>query len=378
MDQDPDDNLRNWLRLSRTPALGGVGISRLIEQWGSASAALAAGQRAWARVGIADRAALAVPAADDPEVVEDLAWLSAAPGRGLITCQDPDFPARLREIPQAPACLFYRGHRELMSTPQLAVVGARSATPQGLAIAHDFAATLAASGITVTSGLALGIDGAAHKGALSAPGGTSIAICGTGLDRVYPAAHRQLAAELEQRGLLLSEFVRGTGPKRENFPRRNRLLSGLSLGVLVVEAARESGSLITARLAAEQGREVFAIPGSIHNPLARGCHQLIRQGAKLVESVDDILLELAAPLRAWLQTPVAASTPAALEGAAAATTFTAQERRVLDLMGDAPVTSDFLALKLGWPAERLLPLLLELELAGHVSTRPDGSVMRLR
>ncbi|MGH8552168.1 MAG: DNA-processing protein DprA, partial [Methylococcales bacterium] len=220
----------------------------------------------------------------------DLEWLNQ-PGHQAVTLDDPRYPSRLKEIAVPPPVLFVTGEVSLLSTPQLAIVGSRNPSPSGIDIARDFAANLCGSGLTITSGMALGIDGAAHEGCLAA-GGKTIAVLGTGPDRVYPARHKQLAWKIAERGCLVTEFPPGTRPKASNFPRRNRVISGLSLGVLVVEAAIESGSLITARLALEQGREVFAIPGFIHNPLARGCNALIKKGAKLVESVHDILEEL--------------------------------------------------------------------------------------
>ena len=276
------------------------------------------------------------------------------PNRGLLTWQDPKFPARLREIGGCPPALFFRGDPDLLALPQMAVVGSRTATPQGLETAEGFSAELSRRGLTITSGLALGVDAAAHRGALMAQGPT-IAVCATGLDRVYPARHKALAEEIDRSGLLISEFAPGTAPRAEHFPRRNRLISGLALGVLVVEAARNSGSLITARLAAEQGRDVFAIPGSIHNVMARGCHQLIRNGAKLVESVDDIL------------PPV--------ETAAASSKHRYQD--ILDALGDDPQGIDVLAQKTGFAVDVLSAALLELELEGRIAPAAGGRVMRL-
>ena len=214
----------------------------------------------------------------------DMRWLEG-PRNALLTIADPAYPARLRELPNPPSALFLHGDPELLALPQLAVVGSRSPSTGGRRTAQAFAADLAAAGLAIGSGLASGIDAAAHEGALSVDGLT-LAVTGTGLDRVYPARHRELAHRVAMNGLLVSEFPTGTPPLPANFPRRNRILAGLALGTLVVEAATQSGSLITARLAAENGREVFAIPGSIHNPLSRGCHQLIRQGAKLVETAE--------------------------------------------------------------------------------------------
>lgn len=220
---------------------------------------------------------------------QDLNWL-AQPDNHLLTCDDPAYPKQLQEIPDAPPVLFVRGSIDLLSRPQIAIVGSHNPSSQGKQTAQDFAGTLAACGFVITSGLALGIDAASHIGALRS-GGLTIAVAGTGLDRIYPARHKQLALEIVENGAIISEFPPGTTAKAGHFPRRNRIISGLCIGLLVVEAARQSGSLITARLALEQNREVFAIPGSIHNPLARGCNALIREGAKLVETTRDILEE---------------------------------------------------------------------------------------
>jgi len=211
--------------------------------------------------------------------------------RHILTLHDPAYPALLKEIADPPPLLFVRGDPAVLSRPQLGIVGSRNPTPGGRSLAEDFARSLSRCGLVVTSGMALGIDAAGHRGALRG-GGTTLAVAGTGPDRIYPARHRDLARAIVEQGAIISEFAPGTPALPSNFPRRNRIISGLSLGVLVVEAACRSGSLITARLAAEQGREVFALPGSIHNPLARGCHHLIRQGAKLVEDIEDIVEEL--------------------------------------------------------------------------------------
>jgi DNA processing protein len=263
--------------------------------------------------------------------------------------------------------LFCHGDPDLLVRPQLAIVGARSATRPGLDIAEGFAAELTRLGLLVTSGLATGIDGAAHRGALAA-GGATVAVCATGLDRVYPARHRELAHQIAASGVLVSEFPTGVPPLAENFPRRNRLISGLSLGVLVVEAAPQSGSLITARLALEQGREVFAIPGSIHNPTSRGVHALIRQGAKLTESVNDILEEIAPHLGAGF-----APAPADRAGGEIDPT----QRRVLDALGFDATPFDRLVEVLSLPVDKLSAALLALELQGCVAAAPGGAYQRL-
>lgn len=362
----PPEELRGWLRLIRCPGLGAAPLIGLIEQHGSAAGAIAVGRGAWTAAGIPREAWDAQERIDAATLDADLAWC-VQPRRGLIAWTDPRYPQALREIAGRPPALFYRGDPELLSLPQIAIVGSRTATPQGLETAENFAQELARRGLAITSGLALGVDGAAHRGALAADGYT-IAVCATGLDRVYPARHKALAEAIEARGLLLSEFAPGTAPRPENFPRRNRLISGLSLGVLVVEAARESGSLITARLAAEQGREVFAIPGSIHNVMARGCHRLIRQGAKLVETVDDILEEIGDQVGAWLR-----SAPPAR----ANDDGPHRHQAVLDALGDRPLGMDELVERLGLGVDAVSGALLELELEGRVANAPGGRVMRL-
>src|SRR5688572_567932 len=291
-----------------------------------------------------------------------LAWLQS-PGHHLVTWGDACYPKLLLEIANPPCVLYARGRIELLDKPALAIVGSRNATAQGARDAETFAEALSGAGLTIVSGLALGIDAAAHRGGLRGPG-SSIAVVGTGADRVYPLRNKGLADDLAARGLIVSEFPLGTPALRENFPRRNRLISGLSRGVLVVEAAPQSGSLITARFAAEQGREVFAIPGSIHSPLSKGCHRLIREGAKLVEHADDIHEELGwpgvAPQRA--------------------------ERRIdadeapdpmLDEMGHAPVSIDELAQRTGRTAGAISARLSILELRGAVSALAGGLFQRL-
>ena len=370
--------LRGWLALIRVPGLGPGRARRLLERFGEPAAVLDAGIPAWRAAGLSEPLCQALTQPDWAGVDLDLAWLAqsgaagqpAAPARSLISFRDPRFPPLLAEIAQAPLALFAMGDPDLLRLPQLAMVGARTASAQGAENAQAFAAELARRGFTITSGLALGIDSAAHRGALAADGLT-IAVCGNGLDRVYPARNRELAHSIAARGLLLSEFPVGVPPLPEHFPRRNRIISGLALGVLVVEAARESGSLITARLAGEQGREVFAIPGSIHNPLARGCHALIREGAKLVETVDDILSELAPQLPAARAALAAGTNPAEFVS-------DPDQAQVLQALGFETVALDHLVGRLGLPVERISAALLTLELAGLVSAGPGDTFTRLQ
>lgn len=365
---DAPETTRAWLRLLRTPGLGPAMGARLLQQWRDPQEIVAATAAQWQRAGVDAERHAACRAVDGAEIDRDLEWL-AQPGCCLLTIDDSRYPSRLRHISSAPLALFCKGDVDLLERPQLAIVGARSATPQGLENARAFAAELVRYGLVVTSGLALGVDAAAHEGALS-ESGLTLAVCGTGLDRVYPARHRELAHRICAEGLLISEFVPGTVAKAEHFPRRNRIISALSLGVLVVEAARQSGSLITARLAAEQGRELFAIPGSIHNPMARGCHQLIREGAKLVETAADILEELAPLLPK--SPPAAASEPRATTNEPASEAL----QQLLNAMGDEPVAPDTMAGRLRWDHAQLSAVLLEAELAGLAERLNDGRYMR--
>ncbi|MFT4046007.1 MAG: DNA-processing protein DprA, partial [Solimonas sp.] len=312
--------------------------------------------------------ALQRPDADG--IARDLAWLEGA-NRGVLTRADARYPAALRQIASAPPLLFWQGDVDVISLPQVAIVGSRSATPQGLDNARAFAAELSRRGFVITSGLALGIDGAAHRGALQA-GGYTVAVCATGLDRVYPARHKTLAHEIAAHGVLISEFPTGVQALAEHFPRRNRIISGLALGVLVVEAARESGSLITARYAIEQSRELFAIPGSIHNPQARGCHALIRQGAKLVETVDDLLEELGPLLGPLLGTRLAEQKPPAMEAPLADEAAAS----VLTALGDELLTIDDLVQRTAMAIAELQTTLTMLELGGQIAAAAGGRYQR--
>ncbi|MCU1719093.1 DNA-processing protein DprA [Pseudomonas sp. 5P_3.1_Bac2] len=337
------------LRLHALPQLGPRRFHKLISAFGSASATLSAPASAWQALGLP---AVASEARRSPAVRErvtaSLAWLEHTE-QHLLMWDDPHYPALLAEISDAPPLLFVHGAVDLLERPQLAMVGSRHASRPGLDTAQSFARSLARGGFVITSGLALGIDGAAHQGALDVQGKT-IAVLGTGLECIYPARHKRLAAAIvAEGGALVSELPLDCPPQASNFPRRNRIISGLSLGVLVVEASTSSGSLITAKLAAEQGREVYAIPGSIHHPGARGCHQLIREGATLVESVEDVLQGL----RGWQQV-------------AAPTSAKPPEHPLLALLYAAPHSSEELAAASGWPLAEVLGQLTELELQGLV------------
>lgn len=364
------ESLRPWLILCRAPGIGSVAVQKLLKVFPDADGIIAAKPSALRSAGLSEAQIKALQAVDPTAVERDLHWL-AQPDCHALRPDDPAYPARLREIAQPPPLLFVQGDTDWLNAPQLAIVGSRHASPQGLENAQAFAAELARRGLTITSGLAQGIDGAAHAGALAGGGGT-IAVCGTGLDRVYPARHKALAHQIVSSGALVSEFPVGVGALAENFPRRNRVISGMAMGVLVVEAARESGSLITARLALEQGREVFAIPGSIHNPLSRGCHALIRQGAKLVETVDDVLVELAPLLgmrRALVEatpSPAAATAPAGEAQAA-----------LLSALGDGVLSVDELAVRVARPIAQLQTTLTQLELEGRIAVTAGGRYQRV-
>lgn len=355
-----------WIALTRLPGVGARSAHALLERFGSVEAVFKADTAELRRVLGADHPALAaIRAAPDPlHLARDREWLGHN-GHHLVTWDDPDYPPLLREISDPPVALYVAGDPTLLARAQIAIVGARHPTPGGRENARAFAQALARAGLVVTSGLALGIDGAAHQGALAA-GGATVAVTGTGLDRVYPPAHRELAHAIVRTGALVSEFPLGTPPRAENFPVRNRLISGLALGVLVIEAAAHSGSLITARCALEQGREVFAVPGSIHSPLSRGCHALIRDGAKLVETAEDVLEELG-PLARYAQEASAAATVPALPPAAAA---------FLAHLGYDPVSVDTLVERSGLTADVVSSMLLQLELQGHVAACPGGKYVR--
>ena len=291
----------------------------------------------------------------------------------LLDAFDPRYPRLLTQVSDAPALLYVRGDIEALSLPQLAIVGSRSPTLPGRWLAMQFAAELSRQGLTITSGLALGIDAAGHEGALRA-GGQTVAVLGSGLDRIYPAQHGLLAARIAARGALISEFPRGTAPHRTHFPQRNRLMSGLSLGTLVVEAARESGSLITAQFALEQGREVFAIPGSIHNPLTRGCHALIRSGAKLVESTRDIFEEIGFCLPKQDDMSCNSSPDRVTRRRA---TLDKGQKILLDALGFDPASIDTLAERTGFPSQSVASMLQILEHKGAVGSEAGGCYMRL-
>jgi DNA processing protein len=359
---NPDPGLASWLKLALTPGIGPATLRRVLQQFGLPHEVLARPRRELEGLLSSEVLARLQSDALAPLVARALAW-AAEPGHRIVTLADDDYPKLLLEIPDPPALLFAAGRVELLARPALAIVGSRNATPQGEANASAFAKSLSASGLTIISGLALGIDAAAHRGGLAAAGST-VAVLGTGIDVVYPQRNAALAAQIVEQGLLLSEFALGTAPAAHNFPRRNRLISGLARGCLVVEAALASGSLITARAAAEQGREVFAIPGSIHSPLAKGCHALIKSGAKLVESADDVLAELAGFRPSGYAATTKQQPPPPDAG-------------LLAHMGHDPVDVDSLCSRAGMSAEQVSSELLRLELDGRVTALPGGLYQRL-
>lgn len=362
-----------WLRLSLTPGIPAAVARQLAGHSAGLAALLAAGARELESLGVPPEPARALTGPPPEWLPQSLDWL-AEPGHDLLTLADPDYPPLLRQAAGAPLALFLRGRRELLGEPHFAIVGSRNPTPQGLENARAFAEYLAGCGLVICSGLASGIDAAAHAGALGA-GAPTTAVLGCGPDRAYPAANAPLAQRIAAEGLVLSEYLPGTRPLKAHFPQRNRIISGLSLGVLVVEAARRSGSLITARLAGDQGREVFAIPGSIHNPLARGCHQLIRQGAVLVETAADILAEIG-PLAGLALAPPAP--PAGRAGAReeAAEAPDGDYARLLEALAHDPCGVDALAARTGLTAAEVSSMMLILELQGEVESLPGGRFAR--
>lgn len=372
------DDLAPWLRLTLAPGLGPRTQQTLLGVFGLPDQIFAAGR-------------LAVSQHISPRLADSLfdhaweaawqatqAWLAAHPQRHLVTLADPAYPRALLDTPDPPTLLYALGDLSLLNRPSVAIVGSRNATPQGLRDAEAFAASLSAAGYGIVSGLALGIDAAAHRGGLSGPGGT-IAVIGTGIDRIYPAANRELAHAIARSGCIISEFALGMPAAAHHFPKRNRLIAGLAQGCLVVEAALASGSLITARLATDLGREVFAIPGSIHSPMSKGCHQLIRQGAKLVETAQDILEELPKHQRPGGDTPDKAATDVSPEPIAADSPCPedADTGKVLAALGHESSPVDTLCARSGLTPDRVLAILVTLELEGRAASLPGGRFQRL-
>ena len=379
MHMDDNESLRAWLTALRTPGLGPGGLREQLDAAeGDIHVALATLKAQPASLGEPARAWLNQP--DEAQLAADLAWL-AQPGHRLLRCTEADFPPQLENIPQPPAALFVVGDASLLLYPQVAIVGARAASAAGKSHAQTFARALAGAGFAITSGMADGIDGAAHLATLDA-GAKTLAVMGTGPDRVYPRKHHELARRIATHGALVSEFPPGTAARADHFPRRNRIISGLTLGTLVIEAGLRSGSLITARLAAEQGREVFALPGSIHNPLAHGCHRLIRDGARLVENAAEVIEALAPLARALgdeLEARLGAADGAAVTPWSNKTRQLADPdyRRLLDELGHEPATMDDLVLRTGLSAAALSSMLLILELDARIERLPGNCYQSL-
>lgn len=388
-----EDELRARLQIWRAAGIGPASINRLLNHFGSAVAALDASDSEMAKAGLKPDVIQNLRAVPAEAALADLEWLHRAQHRHILVPEDTLYPKQLRDVKAAPPILFVAGNPELLNEPQLAMVGSRTPTHYGKDNAQAFAQYLAKHGITVTSGLALGIDAVSHQGALDA-GGHTIAVIATGLDIMYPAKNRSLAEHIVEQGVIVSEFPIGVKPQAQNFPRRNRIISGLSLGTLVVEAALQSGSLVTAQHALEQGREVFAIPGSIHSPLAHGCHRLIRQGAKLVETAADILEELAPQLQSYLcmnfdQTETQAAKPVKplsfLKSIEAQEnteeqqppTLDPEEQQILATISPEPVPIDQIVIQTGLTTDVVSSMLLMLELQGYIAACGGGRYKRL-
>ncbi|MDD7805982.1 MAG: DNA-processing protein DprA [Endozoicomonas sp. (ex Botrylloides leachii)] len=358
-----------WMRLSLIPGLGITRLQRLLAQFGTPEKILAASEKELAK-GIPEKVAQTIVKEQDSHDIKQKlntarGWQNASNAHHILCPDSRLYPIQLKELPDPPAVLYVLGNPVLLSEPQIAVVGSRRPTPQGRTMATEMASQLTRSGFVVTSGMAMGIDGAAHQGAIASYGDT-IAVLGTGIDQIYPRSHRSLYASIIQQGAIVSEYAIGTAPKPANFPRRNRIISGLSLGVLVVEAALQSGSLISARLAAEQGKEVFAMPSSVMNPMAKGCHQLIKEGAVLVETVDDILAELKPQVEQIL-----------LKTDNKAPSFediNPVQQKILSAMGYDVINPDLLCSLCAMSYSELSVLLTNMELNGMIEAVPGGYI----
>ncbi|HMT93707.1 DNA-processing protein DprA [uncultured Thiothrix sp.] len=391
-----EDELYARLQIWRAAGIGPASLNRLLNYFGSAVAALVASDTAISQAGLKSDTIQNLRAVPAEASAADLEWLHRAAHRHILVPEDSRYPKLLRDLKAAPPILFVAGKPELLNEPQLAMVGSRTPTTYGKDNAYAFAQYLAKHGLSVTSGLALGIDAASHQGALEA-GGSTIAVIATGLDIMYPTKNRNLAEQIVEQGAIVSEFPIGVKPQAKNFPRRNRIISGLSLGTLVVEAALQSGSLVTAQHAIEQGREVFAIPGSIHSPLAHGCHRLIRQGAKLVETAADILEELAPQLQAYLGLDLSTKdTPTSqilkppkplsfleevkTQGNAeerSEASLDAEEQQILATIGLEPLPIDQIVIQTGLTTDVVSSMLLMLELQGYITACGGGRYKRL-
>jgi DNA processing protein len=368
----PSEESSAWATLTRAPALDIPTLSRALELLGSAQGIVQAPDASRASAGIPAPAREFLSSAAAASSPAERTWLEDS-GHHVVPFTDPRYPSLLRATERHPMALYVAGNVDALNDPQLSIVGSRNPTHQGLDTAHELAEYLAGRGLAITSGLAAGVDSAAHRGALAAQGIT-LAVLGSGVDVIYPRSNRALSLEIQQQGALISEFPLGTPPRRENFPQRNSIIAALSLGTLVVEAARRSGSLITARLAASCGREVFAIPGSIYSPLSRGCHELIRQGAKLTETAHDILSELNFSTFFANQSLAARGRdqPARRELG-----MDKDHKILLDALGFDPADLDSLVVRTGFKPEAVSSMVLILELEGHVQAAPGGRYSRV-
>jgi DNA processing protein len=368
----PGDDSAAWVTLTRTPALDIPTLSSALGLLGGAQDLIDASDAARARAGIPRAAREFLSSRQAALSAAERAWLEN-PRHRVVPFTDPRYPDLLRVAARYPTALYVAGNADVLNDPQLAIVGSRNPTAQGQETAHQFSEYLAGRGLAITSGLAAGIDSAAHRGALAAQGIT-IAVLGSGVDVVYPRSGIPLAREIQHQGALVSGFPLGAPPRREHFPQRNGIIAALSLGTLVVEAARRSGSLITARLAATCGREIFAIPGSIHSPLSRGCHELIRQGAHLTETAHDILSEL--NFSAFFAAAPTPSTEPA-EAGFPASGMDKDHKILLDALGFDPADLDVLVVRTGFKPEAVSSMMLILELEGHVQAAPGGRYSRV-
>jgi DNA processing protein len=368
----PSEESCAWVTLTRAPALDASSLPKALEVFGTAAALLAAPEALRRAAGLPAAAREFLSSAKAALRPAEGAWLDN-PRHHVVPFTDSRYPVALRAAARFPIALYVAGNPDVLNDPQLAIVGSRNPTPQGRNTARELSEYLAARGLAITSGLAAGIDSEAHRGALMAQGIT-LAVLGSGADVIYPRTNRALSADIERRGAVLSAFPLGTAPRRENFPQRNGIIAGLCLGTLVVEATRRSGSLITARLAADLGRELFAIPGSIHSPLSRGCHQLIRQGAKLTETAHDILSEL--NFSAFFAR--VNSAPAGPSAAAVVASGMDKDHKILlDALGFDPADLDELVVRTGFRPQAVSSMMLILELEGHVQAAPGGRYSRV-
>lgn len=372
--------LRAWIALGKTPGVGSRTFNQLLDSFESPEQIFRLIREndlsVFKQAGIKPKVIDAIKRQSLETATPELSWLDSNEAHHIITLGDEQYPILLREIPDPPAVLYINGDVSLLNDPQLAMVGSRHPSSEAMKTAELFANHLSRQGLCITSGLALGIDGFSHKGALDA-GGPTIGVIATGLDRVYPAKHRHLAHRIAEQGALVSEFPLETNIRPSNFPRRNRIISGLSLGTLVVEATLKSGSLITAKSATEQGREVFAIPGSIHNPMARGCHQLIRQGAKLIETSDHILEELSALIDLTDFANRKNDVDSPIKDASDPISDNNQDRSdeylaLLESIGYDPVSVDQIVMKTGLPPDAISSMLLIMELDGKITACGSG------